>query len=90
MTVREWLLYRTTDIMLAGNCHWMGVEALKNPLDAWIYQEIIHEVRPDSSSRSAAIAEIVRFFANLLSLLASGVVVSIDLDRSRFHTTTSK
>jgi cephalosporin hydroxylase len=27
--------------------HWFGVQTLQNPLDAWIIQEIIYEVRPD-------------------------------------------
>jgi cephalosporin hydroxylase len=27
--------------------HWMGVRSLKNPLDAWVYQEILFEVRPE-------------------------------------------
>lgn len=27
--------------------HWLGVQTLQNPLDAWVTQEIIHEVQPD-------------------------------------------
>jgi len=27
--------------------HWLGIQTLQNPLDAWIIQEVIHEVRPD-------------------------------------------
>ena len=26
---------------------WLGVRSLQNPLDVWITQEIIHEVKPD-------------------------------------------
>ncbi len=63
----------------------MGVEALKNPLDAWIYQEIIYDVKPQvvieigSYSGGSTL-----YFAHLLDLLGSGVVISIDVDRSRF------
>src|SRR5688500_14595071 len=27
--------------------YWLGVPTRKCPLDLWIYQEILHEVRPD-------------------------------------------
>jgi cephalosporin hydroxylase len=85
-SIREWLLYHTNEIMLSGKCHWMGVEALKNPLDAWIYQEIVYEVKPEviieigSYSGGSTL-----YFAHLLDLVGNGVVVSIDLDRSRFN-----
>ena len=26
----------------------MGVPAAKNPLDAWVYQEIVYETRPEA------------------------------------------
>lgn len=64
----------------------MGVRALKNPLDAWVYQEIIHDVKPD------VIVEIgsyeggsTLFFANMLDLLGHGTVISIDIDRSKYR-----
>jgi cephalosporin hydroxylase len=84
MTLREWLLYHHQRVLFSG-VSWMGVPTLKNPLDSWIYQEIIHEVKPD------VIVEIgsyqggsTLFLANLLDMLGKGKVVSIDLDRSRF------
>ena len=45
ISLRQWALYHHREIVYA-NCRWFGTPALKNPLDAWIYQEIIHEVRP--------------------------------------------
>jgi cephalosporin hydroxylase len=64
----------------------MGLHAWKNPLDAWIYQEIVYEVRPD------IIVEIgsyeggsTLFLAGLLELLGKGTVISVDIDRSRFR-----
>ena len=27
--------------------YWLGVPILKNPLDLWIFQEIIHNTKPD-------------------------------------------
>lgn len=84
MSLRQWLKYHQKNIVFE-KCHWMGVRALKNPLDAWIYQEIIYEVQPD------IIVEIgswqggsTLYFANLLDLLGKGIVVSIDIDRTNY------
>ncbi|MBS3903245.1 MAG: class I SAM-dependent methyltransferase [Anaplasmataceae bacterium] len=64
----------------------MGTKALKNPLDAWVYQEIIYEVQPD------IIVEIgsyeggsTMYLANLLDIIKKGQVISIDIDRKNFH-----
>ncbi|MFN2606527.1 MAG: CmcI family methyltransferase [Acidimicrobiales bacterium] len=71
--------------MVFEDCSWMGVQTWKNPLDAWIYQEIVHEVRPDvivelgSASGGSAL-----FLAHLLELLGHGVIVSVDIDRTSF------
>ena len=66
------------------NTYWRGKIALKFPLDAWIYQEIIHETRPDK------IIEIgnsdggsTLFLANMLDLVGNGGVIGIDMDHSQ-------
>ena len=41
--VNHW--YVAQDFFMAN--HWLGVQTLQNPLDAWVTQEIITEVRPD-------------------------------------------
>jgi cephalosporin hydroxylase len=84
MTLREWLLYHQRAVLF-NQCSWMGVPALKNPLDAWVYQELIHHVRPDVIVEiGSAQGGSTLYFANLLDLLGSGSVISIDVDRSRF------
>ena len=85
MSLRRWLLYHHREI-LHDRCTWMGVKALKNPCDAWIYQEILHEVRPDvvvevGSNEGGS----TLFLAHLLDLIGHGSIVSVDIDRSRFH-----
>jgi cephalosporin hydroxylase len=85
MTLREWLVFHQKEIVFK-HVKWLGTQILKNPLDAWIYQEIIYDVKPD------VIVEIgskyggsTKYFANLLDLLENGIVVSIDIDRSKYH-----
>ena len=85
MSLREWLIYHQKEIVF-DQVKWMGTRILKNPLDAWIYQEIIHEVQPD------VIVEIgsrygggTKYFANLLDILGKGMVISIDIDRSVYN-----
>jgi cephalosporin hydroxylase len=57
---------------------WMGEPVSTTPLDLWIYQEIIHEARPDiilaSSTLNAA------YLADLCEMAGNGAVLSIGLD----------
>lgn len=84
MTLAGWILFHNRNIVLS-KCHWMGVKAQKNPLDAWIYQELIYETRPEviveigSAEGGGAL-----FLAGMLDLLGGGMVVSVDIDHSRF------
>jgi cephalosporin hydroxylase len=62
-----------------NNTTWLGVPLWKNPLDLWVYQEIIFEVKP------ALIIETgtwrggsAFYFASLLDLIGSGKIVTID------------
>ena len=60
----------------------MGVRAIKNPFDCWIYQEIITEIRPDVIVEiGSAAGGSTLYLAHLLDLLGHGSVVSIDINR---------
>jgi cephalosporin hydroxylase len=63
------------------NTAWLGVPAEKCPLDLWIYQEILHEVRPDviveTGTRWGGSA---LFLASMCDLLGQGRVITIDID----------
>jgi cephalosporin hydroxylase len=66
----------------AWNPKWMGYAALKCPFDLWIYQEILHEIRPalvveTGTARGGS----ALFLASVLDLLGAGEVVSIDIVR---------
>lgn len=84
MRLRDWLLYHQREVVHTQST-WMGVAALKNPLDAWIYQEILHEVRPEVVVEiGSAAGGGTLYLANLLDLLGAGRVISVDIDRSSF------
>jgi cephalosporin hydroxylase len=64
------------------NPKWMGVAALKCPFDLWIYQEILHEIRPDVLFETGtARGGSALFLASMFDLLGRGEVVSIDIVR---------
>lgn len=84
MTLLDWIEH-DEKILKKGQCRWMGVRADKNPLDAWIYQEILFEVRPE------VVIEIgsyqggsTLYLAHLLGLIGDGFVISVDSDRSEY------
>ena len=62
---------------------WMNVACEKCPLDLWIFQEIIAELRPDliieTGTRFGGSA---LFMAHILDLLGKGEVLTIDIDNS--------
>lgn len=90
MSLSQWLLYHQRNIHY-DKCYWMGVRALKNPLDAWIYQEIIYEVKPDVVIEiGSAEGGSTLYLAHLLDLLGRGIVISIDIDRTNYHVVHSR
>jgi cephalosporin hydroxylase len=61
--------------------YWMGVLCQKCPLDLWVYQEIIFEVRPDLIVETGTHSGgSTLFLAHLCDLLGNGSVVSIDIE----------
>ena len=67
-------------------CRWMGMPIWKNPLDLWIYQEIIYNFMPDiiveTGSYKGASAH---YFRSMMKLVEySGEVISIDIVRREF------
>jgi cephalosporin hydroxylase len=60
---------------------WMGVPAFKYPSDAWSYQEILYETKPDlivetgTNQGGSAL-----FFAGIMDLLGAGRIVTVDME----------
>lgn len=62
------------------NTHWLGIPVLKCPLDVWIYQEIIHEIKPDVIIECGTYkGGSALFFAALCEFIKHGRVITIDI-----------
>lgn len=84
MTLAQWYV-KHQESVLGGSCTWMGITAFKDPLDMWIYQEIIHEVQPDVIVEiGSAVGGSALFFADMLDIIGKGIVVTVDIDRSTY------
>ncbi|HUH15701.1 MAG TPA: CmcI family methyltransferase [Gaiellaceae bacterium] len=63
---------------------WLGAQALKNPLDLWVYQEIMVETRPELVVETGTYrGGSAYFLASICDLLGEGEVVSIDIETVR-------
>jgi cephalosporin hydroxylase len=83
MSGREWMvgLY---DELTDRESHWMGARSLKNPLDAWVYQEILYEVRPEVVVElGSAFGGSTLFLCHMLDLMGLDArVISVDVAHS--------
>ena len=63
---------------------WLGAQALKNPLDLWVYQEIMFETKPEVVVETGTYrGGSALYLASLCDLLGRGEVVSIDVEPMR-------
>lgn len=63
---------------------WFGVRTQKCPLDLWIYQEIIYELRPDVIIETGTLnGGSALFLASLCDLLKKGKVITIDISNKK-------
>ena len=80
--VREFhRLYYNSGSRTWSNTYWLGTPAQKCPLDLWIYQELLHELRPavivETGTASGGSA---LFLASICDLLGQGSIVSVDIE----------
>ncbi len=63
------------------NTHWLGVPLYKCPLDLWIYQELLHRIRPDLIVETGTFhGGSAYFLACICDLIGTGRVVTIDIE----------
>jgi len=59
--------------------YWRGARVIKTPLDLWIYQELIHELRPDLIIETGTMYGGSAFYlASIMDLAGHGEVMTID------------
>ncbi len=64
--------------------HWLGVQAMKCPLDMWVYQEIIYETRPDILIETGTCqGGSALFYAGLFDQLQHGKVFTVEIQDFR-------
>lgn len=74
-------LYYHDSVQTWRDTRYRGVHVFKCPLDLWLYQELIHELRPDLIVESGtAHGGSAYFLADLCDTVGTGRVVSIDID----------
>jgi cephalosporin hydroxylase len=91
MTVREWLLYHHHYIHQAYRYgdpemqqRWLGNDILKSPFDCWIYQELIHKVKPDFIIELGVMfGGASQFYASILDLIGHGEVIGVDISLAK-------
>ena len=67
-----------------NHARWLGAQALKNPLDLWIYQEIMWETQPELVVETGTYrGGSALYLASLCDLMGRGEVVSIDVEPRR-------
>src|SRR3954462_4813603 len=74
-------LYYHTPARTWQNTYFLGVPVWKNPLDMWLYQEMIHDVRPDVLVEAGTkYGGSAFYFARIFDLMEHGHVVTIDVE----------
>ncbi len=59
---------------------WLGTQVLKCPFDLWIYQEIIHRIKPDLIIETGTFkGGSALFMASICDICGTGQIVSIDI-----------
>lgn len=74
-------LYYQNEAQTWRQTTWMGTPAYKCPLDLWVYQEILHETRPDLILETGTCqGGSALYLAHVCDLLGQGEVVTIDIN----------
>ena len=64
----------------ANGTDWMGIPIQKCPLDLWVYQNIMHELRPNLIIETGTyLGGSALFLAHLCDLLHNGKIVTVDI-----------
>lgn len=74
------VLYYSSADTTWRNTRWLGAEVQKCPTDLWIYQELIHDARPDVIVETGTLyGGSACFLASICDAVGHGEVVTIDV-----------
>jgi len=60
--------------------YWMGCKILKCPMDVWIYQEILHETKPDLVIETGTYnGGSAYYMACIMDILGTGKIATVDI-----------
>jgi len=63
------------------NTYWMGVPTQKCPLDCWVYQELIYNIRPDYIIETGSkVGGSALFFASICDMIGNGKIITVDIN----------
>lgn len=63
------------------NTFWMGHPILKCPLDLWLYQEILHRVKPAVVIETGtAFGASAHYIATMMDVVGAGRIITIDIE----------
>jgi len=75
----HWLFYNSG---VWENTYWLGSKCLKCPLDLWVYQEIISDLKPDIIIETGTYkGGSALFLASICDLLGKGITITIDIEK---------
>jgi len=64
-----------------NNTYWLGTNVQKTPMDLWVYQEIVHELRPDLIIETGTYkGGSALYLASLCDLENNGQVATVDIE----------
>jgi cephalosporin hydroxylase len=76
------ILYHAKGDQTFNSLRWFGTPVQKNPMDLWIYQEMISEVRPDVIVECGTYkGGSALYMAHLMDLGGKGRLITIDIER---------
>jgi cephalosporin hydroxylase len=75
-------VYLNSLVWAQGQTTWLGVPVSKCPLDLWIYQEVLGQVRPDVVVETGTyLGGSTLFMAGIMDNLQKGRIITIDLNK---------
>lgn len=65
----------------AFRTNWLGVQVIKNPMDMWVFQELIHDTKPDVLIETGTYrGGSAYYFASIFDLIGNGRVYTMDIE----------